>query len=521
MRSNLPRNLGLFLACAGWVFLMLALGSFHPTDWPSHAVVPSGPIENLCGSAGASVAYLAFLVLGQGVFPVMFFTGVCLVIHVFHNKVGDLWMRSIGLILLSTAFAAAVNHFRPGNVDGFPEGQGGLIGISAAHFLQHYFSNAGTLLILATTLLVGLLLAADDLVLRTPGVVGGAMSHFRQHAPKWKLHLPATPNLPHFAGVGDWLSARSATAAKSKKRPADDDDDDEPLKPPVLLQRDKPVKTVAVATRTLTNDDEDDLIDLTYPEDLEDGPAAASADSAHHDESDPLPSAAAVVPPPDEQAVRPPAALTASADDAVGDCATAMPAPPPPPPAKNDIIVKLPNFIKPRQSSPPPMPATKELGEYHLPAWDLLDEAEHGFAESQEAFVREMAAILEQALREFQIDAKVTEIDTGPVITMYEISLAPGIKVSTITALSNDIMRALKAESVRIVAPVPGKDTVGIEVPNAQKEKVRLKELMQLAPEATVKQSIPLYLGKDASGEPLITDLAAMPHCLIAGTTGS
>jgi S-DNA-T family DNA segregation ATPase FtsK/SpoIIIE len=104
---------------------------------------------------------------------------------------------------------------------------------------------------------------------------------------------------------------------------------------------------------------------------------------------------------------------------------------------------------------------------------------------------------------------------------MYELALAPGLKVSTITSLTNDIMRALKAESVRIVAPVPGKNTVGIEVPNAQKEKVRFKELLQLAPEAMSKMVMPLFLGKDASGEPLITDLAAMPHCLIAGTTGS
>ncbi len=129
--------------------------------------------------------------------------------------------------------------------------------------------------------------------------------------------------------------------------------------------------------------------------------------------------------------------------------------------------------------------------------------------------------MLEQAMREFNIDARVVEIDTGPVITMYELELAPGIKVSAVTALSNDIMRRLAAESVRIVAPVPGKNTVGIEAPNAQKEKVRLKELMQAAPDATKKMAIPLYLGKDASGEPLITDLAAMPHCLIAGTTGS
>src|SRR5678815_4824290 len=139
----------------------------------------------------------------------------------------------------------------------------------------------------------------------------------------------------------------------------------------------------------------------------------------------------------------------------------------------------------------------------------------------REKYVREKAAILEQALREFNIDAHVVEIDTGPVITMYELALAPGVKVSTISSLSNDIQRSLKAETVRIVAPIPGKSTVGIEVPNEQKEKVRLKELMQLAPEATLKQAIPLYLGKDASGEPLVTDLAAMPHCLIAGTTGS
>jgi S-DNA-T family DNA segregation ATPase FtsK/SpoIIIE len=156
-----------------------------------------------------------------------------------------------------------------------------------------------------------------------------------------------------------------------------------------------------------------------------------------------------------------------------------------------------------------------------MPPWDCLAESEYGFAETQEKFVREKAAMLEQAMKEFNIDAQVVEIDTGPVITMYELSLAPGIKVSAITALSNDIMRALKAESVRIVAPVPGKNTVGIEAPNAQKEKVRLKELMQAAPDATQRMTIPLYLGKDASGEPLITDLAAMPHCLIAGTTGS
>src|SRR3954452_10908093 len=157
-------------------------------------------------------------------------------------------------------------------------------------------------------------------------------------------------------------------------------------------------------------------------------------------------------------------------------------------------------MLRPRQAAPPP-PRPMELGEYQLPGWEFLDEAENGYAEVQEKFVREQAAILEQALKEFNIDAHVGEIDTGPVITMFEISLAPGIKVSTISGLSNDIQRSLRAETVRIVAPIPGKNTVGIEVPNAQKEKVRFKELMQLAPDGAGKLEIPLYLGKDASGE--------------------
>jgi S-DNA-T family DNA segregation ATPase FtsK/SpoIIIE len=450
----------MFLAVGSWVFLLLALGSFHATDWPSHAIDPHPPTGNLCGPAGAFVAYYLYLFIGQGVFPILFFTGVCIVLQMFRNAVGDLWMRAIGLLLLSIAFASAIHHFKPGAYDGFPEGQGGIIGIAAAHFLQHYFSTAGTRLILATTMLVGLLLAADDLVLRTPAMVGTAIEQVRQHRPQIKWNFPVLPRLP---SLPRFVTKDSAAKGKRVTRGAAvEAEDDEPLKPPVMLRRETPKPRGAA---------DQDLIDLSAAEEAEPNEDAAAA--------------------------------------------TALLAPP-----KAEIIVKLPNTLKPRQTSPPP-PVPQELGEYELPDWKLLADAEYGYAETQEQFVREKAAVLEQALKEFAIEAHVVEIDTGPVITMYELALAPGVKVSSITALSNDIARALMAVAVRIVAPVPGKNTVGIEVPNAQKEKVRLKELMQLAPEATTKQAIPLYLGKDASGEPLVTDLAAMPHCLIAGTTGS
>jgi S-DNA-T family DNA segregation ATPase FtsK/SpoIIIE len=510
-RSNLLRNVWLFVTGSAWLFLLLALASFHNTDWPSHQVYPYPPTRNLCGAAGSFVAYYLFLAIGQGVFPVLFFTGICLVMYVFRSPVTDLWMRAVGLLLLTVAFSAAVHHFKPGSWEGFPEGHGGVVGISASFFLKAYFNTVGTRLVLLSTMLIGLLLAADDLVLRTPGVVGHAVTTVRNTAPKinWNfMPIPALPSLPKFV-TRDALSSLPPSKGKAKSKPpqadrnsAADDEDDEPLKPPVLLKREKPPVAPALPLAPRVPVDDVDLIDLSY---RDDEPAAAAVDAAFIDDSEPLPSEHALVPPPEERAV----AQAASAEP---------PAAPSPPEIRKDIIVKLPQMLKPRQIAPPP---PKELGEYHLPPWDCLGDAEYGYVESQEQFVREKAAVLEQALREFSIEAHVVEIDTGPVITMYELALAPGVKVSTISSLSNDIQRSLKAETVRIVAPIPGKSTVGIEVPNEQKEKVRLKELMQLAPEAMNKMAIPLFLGKDASGEPLITDLAAMPHCLIAGTTGS
>jgi len=488
-RSTPTRSVLIFLGAGAWVFLLVALGSFHYNDWPSHAVYPWPPIQNLCGSVGAFIAYYTFLAIGQGAFPLMFFTGVCLVLLMCSNRVGDLWMRAVGLLLLTAAFAATVHHFKPGSYDTFPEGRGGIVGISTATVLQHYFSTVGTRLILLTTALVGLLLAADDLVLRTPGVVSSAIVTVKDKAPRinWNfVPLPRLPALPKFVtrdAAANRGPSRRAKAAEQTEGAFELKAGGTPREKPA-----GPIAPLSAAAVVAGNEDEhDDLIDLSYPDDEA---VAAGAD----------PSGRAVVPPLEASAPEPAAAAA------------------PPPPPRMDIIVKLPNLIKPRQTAPPP---PKELGDYHLPDWDCLAEAEHGFAQSQEQFVREQAAILEQALREFSIEAQVVEIDTGPVITMYEISLAPGIKVSAITALSNDIMRALKAESVRIVAPVPGKNTVGIEVPNAQKEKVRLKELMQTAPPESQKYMVPLFLGKDASGEPLVHDLTRMPHCLIAGTTGS
>jgi len=172
-----------------------------------------------------------------------------------------------------------------------------------------------------------------------------------------------------------------------------------------------------------------------------------------------------------------------------------------------------------RQPSEVVVPESYE--DYKLPPLELLNKPEYGFSLVQEKIVKSKAVALEVLLSEFNVNAKVVAADTGPVVTMFELELGAGVKVSRISSLSNDIARALSAGAVRVVAPLPGKHTIGIEVPNSQKEKVRIKDLMQIAGSGPSKMAIPLFLGKDSSGEALVSDLATMPHILIAGTTGS
>ncbi|MCP4377063.1 MAG: DNA translocase FtsK, partial [bacterium] len=183
---------------------------------------------------------------------------------------------------------------------------------------------------------------------------------------------------------------------------------------------------------------------------------------------------------------------------------------------------------KPQPAPIPPAPKVVSGGAgntnaegFTLPSTDLLVEPQCGYIESQQEYASEQRDILQRTLDEFRVQATVVGFMTGPVITMFELSLAPGVKVRQIANLGNDIARALAVPGVRIVSPIPGKDTIGIEVPNLEKEIVRIKELMALAPGSDTSMQLPLYIGKDASGGPIVADLAGMPHMLIAGTTGS
>ena len=179
---------------------------------------------------------------------------------------------------------------------------------------------------------------------------------------------------------------------------------------------------------------------------------------------------------------------------------------------KTDTPVSSESRIKPR---------LVKIGDYHLPPLDLLDSPPPLEARQIKEDLTNNARILEETLDDFGITVKVTDIERGPIITRYELEPAPGVKLNRIVSLSDDIALAMKAQSVRIVAPIPGKARVGVEVPNIQSTLVYVKEVVASKEFQESESKLTIALGKDIAGMPVVSHLDNMPHLLIAGTTGS
>jgi len=433
----------------GTVLLMTVLGfcwasvlSYSPFDWPAGAAWPGAdPVSNACGPAGAWVAYQLFFYLGRATYPLLVFLSGFGVAWVAGRVPADPLLRAIGTALLVAAAAAGLSLLAR-DIGTMPNASaGGVVGISLADLLAKSFNRLGAVLLVLATICVGLILAADEVVLRALEAVRAAA--LRAHWP-----VPARLVIGRAAGEGSPEAPRKGWFERFRLWPGRggavlDEDGDE------VATEDVPVT------------------------------AARAETIAEVDQGEP------------DVARRMRSRSRRSAKQAS--------------PANRRAVATWPT----------------ELKNFELPPLDLLADPEPVDQTKHDRQVQTKAKTLEQTLREFRIDAKVVQIDTGPVITIYELDLAPGVKVSQITSLSNDIARVLRAPMVRVVAPIPGKNTVGIEVPNLCKERVRLKELLGEAPEAVRKMALPLFIGKDASGRPLVADLAVMPHMLIAGTTGS
>lgn len=227
------------------------------------------------------------------------------------------------------------------------------------------------------------------------------------------------------------------------------------------------------------------------------------------------------------------------ADDDIPITRHAIPSDPEPDPADELLDVPIIRHTDPAPVSPPPVfrvvprdpfddpvdvtaepPSIRPAG-YERPSLALLADPDPFPIEDHEQRLRDKAALLEKTFADFGLAVKVVGIHTGPVITQYEISLETGLRLNKVTALADDIALNLGAPSVRIVPSLPGRTTMGVEVPNDHRQTVRLKELIGATTAKAAKYKLPIYLGKDVEGRSLVYDMATMPHLLIAGRTGT
>jgi S-DNA-T family DNA segregation ATPase FtsK/SpoIIIE len=447
-RSRLKTDLLALALLALTVFVSLSLFSYDPADPPAATVYPPRTETfNTCGRPGAWTAHLLRLAFGSGTWFVL--VGMLVVdVRLFSRKTEhDPLVRGFGWGLLLVTFCIACRAVLPRASSGPMVGSGGLIGAWGWGLLEHHFTRGGTLLLLLTGVVVGMVLTTDFMLFRWVG-----LAIFAPFSMFYRLSFGRRKTAVAAATVSP-LSVR-----ESEAKPHDD----------VIVRPPPPLKAAA--------DDDADDSSLETPE------------------------------------------ASKAAEPAVEEAAPAADI------ARNPIRINPPLATAARGESQYPhriLPDIINVQKVELPTASVLEPAEPFPFEELAEKARAAAAVLEKTFLEFGLNVRVVEIDTGPVITQFELELEAGLRLSKVTALADDLAIALRVPSVRVVAPIPGKNTVGVEVPNDKQVMVRLRELIEACPDALEKKRIPVYLGKDVSGRALVVDLAKMPHLLIAGRTGT
>jgi S-DNA-T family DNA segregation ATPase FtsK/SpoIIIE len=507
-RQVLVSRLGWLTLAAAWLFIAAGLVTFDPADAPSHAVWPGNEqASNITGPIGAHLAYHLLRTLGWAVAIPMVFAAVAIVRRAMRKPVRQLIIRSLGVALLTASVAAAfgVVFPRSGPLPGLP---GGTIGLVSAAELLPRFATLGTMLWLSLLVLVALIVTCDRLVFAVPVAVWRALVPAARVSAAATVAAAGTVGhaaLKANAGVdrasessraasGGLLAGLANLLRRTKTvriRPNDIDDEIIEVKPEPKAKAAKPKRVVRPVPQPLDEEEVEELDEAAADYDEPDEAEAEYADDEEEEDAA-VPGAPQVF---DRDKLREKIQALpvrfAQANKAV---------------ATDQDLADFQNW--------------DNLDGYKFPTLELLEEPEEGFNLKLESLVREQAENLEAAMRQYKIDGEVVDIESGPAITLYHIRLAPGTKVAQLTAISSDLARSLKAVNIRIVSNMEGRDTVGVEVPNPTKERVRLKELMSNR-DRFAKMKLPMFLGKDAGGEPLIADLTKMPHMLIAGTTGS
>jgi len=472
-RAEILREARLLVGAALLLLVLVSLLAYDPAEQAG----------GLVGKLGQLMARGTFFLFGLSAFLLIPLALYWMGIAFFRKGKARAGERAAGLALvvlgISAGLALTISTSRyPPLVD---VGPGGILGLGVRNGLVWALGTIGAFLAVVIFFLVGLALFTDFLVFEMAAEGASALKAVGPWAKKVLWPAPVAPK----HGRGEDPEDR-----KPRERTEPDEDPEPPVPAPVP----GPVP------------------DLAAP------PAPEAAKPSLKDRLFGRRKAAA-------EARAAAAAAAADAEEGDGEEETpepAVPALPGEPVPAGDAATPAADGAKPpakprasRRRAPKADP-----GDYEFPPLDLLDKVRVREMGTEEESIQRNARTLEETLGHFKVEARVVGFTRGPVVTMFELTLAAGIKSSKIHALSDDLAIALKAP-VRVVAPLPGKSTVGIEVPNAVREDVRLRGLLETDTYRKTTAAIPMLLGVDAGGSHRIEDLTNMPHLLIAGATGS
>lgn len=511
---------GSIIVFSGAVFSAVALISYASGD-PSFTTNAVGAAQNLCGRVGSYLSGALLQVFGVAAFlvPAAFF----FISAGMYKREGSVRVASsLGgmtvAVMALTVFVTLQRQYWP--YGGALLLTGGAFGASMSEVLKAYLNPVGSSL-------VSLMVFFVAIALSTPLSVARAGAWLIHHVAQfsWRLSRLVATYLAYLAGVaamraahaaGDFLQrmienafarAQERAAMMRARREAKAIEKAKPVEaglPDGLTATGRAPLTIGVDSMAGVPEAENALAEVTPP------PARMSQLPLPEPIADPD----APLPGDEESSPEVSPKVGAAVARAAGQTAPAIVPWEKAAPAEPEGLVA-------KASAKLARAARTKKGAWKLPTVEFLRKAPRIESAVDKNRLIENSKILEQKFLDFGIDGQVTAVRPGPVITLYEYKPGPGVKVSRIAALADDLSMALSAQSVRIIAPLPGKSVVGIEIPSDNRETVFLREFLQHPDFYGPKHSIPVVMGKDIAGQPFLSDLARMPHVLCAGQTGS
>ncbi|MGL6225044.1 MAG: DNA translocase FtsK 4TM domain-containing protein [Thermoguttaceae bacterium] len=494
----MPQRLFGLLLFALLVFLSISLFSFSAEDGRKAAIFPlHQTVHNLCGPVGATCAKGLFDFFGLAAYflPVPLLFGIC--IYFSGYSVSHFLLRQLGFVFILCGISAGSAFFLAESPFETVVGPGGYLGSLLKVILSQYFALIGSYVFLSSLLLSGLVLSCDYSLMRIglwifgiapigQGLLQKILERPENERPEKKLNGKL---------VLEMLSEVTPNQVSPQQVTCNQVSPNQPFERQLERQSGRTKRGSEIRGSEMREFEDHAELSLVTPHVPTRESKVGDRDGKVDVGENPVPEKET-----ENHSFLNWFKLGSSKDQSSSG-------------SENEEFDESEEYASQEEE--------QEEHEYELPSLELLTPSVPVNYEQYESTVKRQAKQLEKAFFDFGFNVRVVEIQTGPVIAQFEVQLERGLRLNKILGLTDDLAIALKVPSVRIVAPIPGKNTVGVEIPNEQRQIVRLREVIEETAETAQSMYIPIFLGKDVSGHSMVIDLTKLPHLLIAGRTGT